>query len=489
MLLQKLLSGIPAVWKVRIPGSATDIDISSLAYDSRCVEKGSLFFAIEGMITDGHKFLDEALQRGAVAVASERKADAQMNLAWIQVSSIRKFMALCSNEFYGNPSKRMQLVGVTGTNGKTTTCHLIQAIMDQVSPSLKMGTIDAVIGEQRIKSRMTTSEAPDIQRALSIGLQRNCRYGVVEVSSHALILERVFQCCFPVAVFTNLSQDHLDFHNTLEEYFKAKQLLFCPSYNPGLQFVVTNNDDPYGRRLGENSRGETYSFGTSDGSDIQLREYSCTRDGLELNLDFFGRTLKLHSPLVGNHNLYNVMSAATACSLLGIEDGTIQEGIQSVDSVPGRFERVQIDAPFTVFVDFAHTPDALEHALRLATKISQRRVICVFGCGGDRDRGKRAFMGKIAAELADLAIITSDNPRSEDPQGIILEIEKGIPSGSSNFEIVIDREKAIRRALELADAGDLVLLAGKGHEVYQEIQGRRFHFDEREIVKEALCLN
>jgi UDP-N-acetylmuramoyl-L-alanyl-D-glutamate--2,6-diaminopimelate ligase len=336
---------------------------------------------------------------------------------------------------------------------------------------------------------MTTCEAPDIQKALSLGLEQNCRYGVVEVSSHALIFDRVFQCSFPVAVFTNLSQDHLDFHQDLEEYFQAKRLLFTRSYNPGLQVVLTNNDDLHGKRLGEEqSELETYTYGSSENSNIQLQNHKSTRCGLELQLDFFGRTLTLQSPLVGDHNLYNIMAAAAACSLLGIEDKTVQDGISSLENVPGRFERVQIDAAFTVFLDFAHTPDALQNVLRLARKVSEGRLICVFGCGGDRDRGKRAVMGKIAVELTDLAIITSDNPRSEDPARIILEIEEGIPAGSTNFESIIDRKKAILRALDLADEGDLILLAGKGHEVYQEIQGRKYHFDERQIVREALCL-
>lgn len=461
--------------------------MDSLAYDSRSVERGSFFFAIEGMVTDGHLFLGEALARGAVAVASERKAATEIPVAWIQVNSIRRFMARCANQFYDHPSKKLQLVGVTGTNGKTTVCHLIQSIMNKVSPALRMGTIDTLVGDWKIASRMTTAEAPDIQKILNMGSLQNCRYGVIEVSSHALHLQRVFGCHFPVAVFTNLSQDHLDFHGSLDEYFKAKQLLFQLSHNPGLQFTVTNNDDPYGRRLKELSEVPSFTYGIGEGADVLLHEHRSSQEGLELQLDFFGRTLSIQSPLIGKHNLYNIMAAATASSLLGIGDEAIREGVRTLANVPGRFEKVQIEAPFGVVLDFAHTPDALGNALDLANEVSKGRVICVFGCGGDRDRGKRPLMGKIAVKKADLVIVTSDNPRSENPGDIIQEIQQGIPPEYSNFECIVDREEAILRALKLAEKGDLVLLAGKGHETYQEVQGKRTDFDEREIVKEAFC--
>jgi len=479
---------MPPTWKTTPTEDGTDVNISSLAYDSRKVKEGSLFFAIEGMVTDGHKFLEQAISRGAVAVASERKASHHLPVQWIQVSSIRHFMARTANRFYGNPSLKLRLAGVTGTNGKTTTCYLINSILTQISPSLRLGTIDTVIGDQKLEARMTTPEAPDIQEALSTGVQHKCRYGVVEVSSHALHLQRVFECHFPVAVFTNLSQDHLDYHHNMEEYFNVKKQLFDQSHNPGIQFAVTNGDDPYGRRIQELTKVKTFTYGVDQNSDVRLNSYNASPEGLDLQLEFFERRLSLHSPLVGKHNLYNIVAAATACSLLGIEDETIREGISALRIVPGRFEKAAIEAPFTVILDFAHTPDALENALNLSAEISQKRVICVFGCGGDRDRGKRPLMGRIAVEKADLAIVTSDNPRSEDPTNIIKEIEEGIPEGATNFESIPDRKKAIQRALEVADKGDLVLLAGKGHEVYQEIRGRRFHFDEREIVKEVLCL-
>jgi UDP-N-acetylmuramoyl-L-alanyl-D-glutamate--2,6-diaminopimelate ligase len=336
---------------------------------------------------------------------------------------------------------------------------------------------------------MTTPEAPDIQETLRVGLAHDCSHGTIEVSSHALHLQRVFGCHFPVAVFTNLSLDHLDFHKDLEEYFRAKLLLFQRAYNPGLKYVVTNADDVYGRRLAKLSEAQSFCYGTSEGADIYLENHKATNEGLELRLDFFGRTVILQSQLIGTHNLYNIMAAAAASSLSGIPDEMIREGIRGLQSVPGRFEKVPVDAPFTIILDFAHTPDALENALNLAAKVSLKRVICVFGCGGDRDRGKRPLMGRISAERADVTIVTSDNPRSEDPERIIWEIEQGIPPESSKVESITDRQEAIRRALEIAEEGDLILLAGKGHESYQEVSGDKIHFDEREIIKEALCLN
>jgi UDP-N-acetylmuramoyl-L-alanyl-D-glutamate--2,6-diaminopimelate ligase len=292
-----------------------------------------------------------------------------------------------------------------------------------------------------------------------------------------------------VAVFTNLTQDHLDYHQNLEEYFTAKRLLFEEDYNPGLKYVVTNRDDPFGRRLADLGTSKVVSFGTLEKSDVRLTSHKSTHEGLELDLEFFGRRLTLCSHLIGKHNLYNIMAAAAACSLLGVSDDSISSGISSLKSVPGRFERVPVEGALIIIVDFAHTPDALGNVIELAAQVSPNRVICVFGCGGDRDRGKRPLMGKIAVEKADIAIITSDNPRSEDPMSIIREIEKGIPAEATNFESIPDRVRAIHRALEVAEKGDLVLLAGKGHETYQEINGRKVDFDEREIVKEALCLN
>jgi UDP-N-acetylmuramoyl-L-alanyl-D-glutamate--2,6-diaminopimelate ligase len=396
-------------------------------------------------------------------------------------------MARCANLFYGNPSRELDLVGITGTNGKTTTAHLVHSVLNQQAPSLRMGTLSTAIGDRELEAEMTTPEAVDIQKTLHRAVKKGCQFGVMEVSSHALEFQRVFECHFPVAVFTNLSRDHLDFHKDLESYFNSKTMLFRQDHNPGLRFAVVNSDDPFSKRLVPSPCASVVSFGLARPSDVHLLRSEQTRAGIHLEIDLLGDTLSLESQLIGKHNLYNILAAATACRLLEITPETIQAGLARLKKVPGRFERVDVEAPFSVIIDFAHTPDALENVLNLAAETAQGRVICVFGCGGDRDRSKRPLMGEVVIRKADFAVITSDNPRSEVPLEIIKEIQAGIPPQAINFEVIPDRPEAIRYALQLARSGDLVLLAGKGHETYQEIRGRRIPFDEREIVREALC--
>lgn len=460
-----------------------NLEVRSLAYDSRAVEPGSLFFAIRGEKTDGNLYLDEALRRGAVGVVSERESPKSFPACWIQVGEVRSFMAQMANRFYGHPSREMKLVGITGTNGKTTTTFLVDAVLRQQAPSLLMGTIETRVGNETFASIRTTPESIDIQKILKRAVTEGCRAGVLEVSSHALQLNRVYGCHFPVAVFTNLSPEHLDFHGTLEDYFQAKRRLFLREYNPGLEEAIVNADDPFSRRLDPSPGTRLTTFGLRDAM-VFPRYWESSVSGSRLELNFFGRTLSLQSPLVGEHNLYNLMAAATACSRLGISDEAIRDGIASLFRVPGRFEKVDIQKSFTVIVDYAHTPDALENVLRLSRKLANGRVICVFGCGGDRDRSKRPVMGRLAVEMADLALVTSDNPRSEDPERILYEIRSGFPPHRRNFELIVDRRRAIARALEVAKEGDLVLIAGKGHETYQEGREGRIPFDDREVVKE-----
>jgi UDP-N-acetylmuramoyl-L-alanyl-D-glutamate--2,6-diaminopimelate ligase len=352
-----------------------------------------------------------------------------------------------------------------------------------------LGSIETRVGNQNLESTLTTPEAIDVQRILHLALEQGCKFGVMEASSHALFFGRVFQTHFPVSIFTNLSQDHLDFHSGLEDYFSAKKLLFQHSYNPGIRWGLLNIDDPFGQRLAGEVDGEIVTFGLTEVAHIRPLDYTMTSAGLEANLGFFGRTLRIKSQLVGRHNLYNLMAAAGACSLLGVPDGTIQNALEKLQNVPGRFEKVSAEVPFSIIIDFAHTPDALKNVLDLARQVAERRVICLFGCGGDRDRGKRPQMGTVACRGADVIVVTSDNPRSEDPQEIIDDILPGIPENQTELEVIPDRKAAIGRALEIAQPGDLVLLAGKGHETYQEIGGEKFPFDEREIVRKALCSN
>jgi len=464
-----------------------DIEVSSLAYDSRQVEEGALFFAVKGLKTDGHLFVDQAISRGAVAIASEQPQGTRSAATWIQTRSVRRLMAQGANRFYGEPSRSLPLIGITGTNGKTTTAHLSHTILQQHSKAVMLGSINAKIGDRDLESTLTTPEAIDVQRILHEALDQGCEFGVMEASSHALFFDRVFQTYFPVSIFTNLSQDHLDFHSSLEEYFSTKQLLFQRSYNPGIRWALLNADDAFGQQLMSKTDGEVVTFGLSDNAGIHPLSCRMSFEGLETELDFFGRTLQIKSHLLGQHNLYNLMAAATACSLLGVADETIQAALAGLRNVPGRFEKVSADVPFSIIIDFAHTPDALKNVLKLAQQVAEKRVICLFGCGGDRDRGKRPQMGSIACRDSDVVIVTSDNPRTEDPQEIIDEIIPGIPNTHTDVEVIPDRKVAIRRALEIAQPGDLVLLAGKGHETYQEIKGEKFPFDEREIVRKVLC--
>ena len=484
MRLSRLLSRAQVGTLLQNGNDQRDPEIGALEYDSRRVVNDSLFFAIKGLVTDGHMHLDQALQKGAVAVVSEREKPKGFPLAWIRVSAIRPFMACVANAFNDQPSERLQLVGITGTNGKTTTAFLIHAMMEQEAPGLLLGTIHASLHSKNWETERTTPEAIDVQRILSEALQEGCRWGAVEVSSHALAFHRVYKCCFPVGVLTNLSQDHLDFHQTLEEYFQAKHLLFRHSYNPGLRSAVLNQDDCYARRIEPPPGTRVVTFGLDRNADVFPLAQQTSVDATEVELSFFDRRLSLRSSLLGEHNLYNLMSAAAACHLIGVSDDHIRQGVASLKRVPGRFERVGVNRDYTVLVDFAHTPIALKKVLDFCRQLTQKRVLCVFGCGGNRDRGKRPQMGAIAVEGADWVFITSDNPRSEDPGEIIREICSGIPESSTNYETLADRRGAIERALDAANPGDIVLLAGKGHETYQEIQGEKIPFDDRQVVRE-----
>ena len=483
MRLQELISSLPPE-SVRALGKEMGPEIRSLDCDSRRVKDGSLFFAIKGEQTDGHLYVDEAIRKGAVAVISSRPAPPDVDVAWIQVEAMRPSMGTLATQFYQHPSRRLQLVGITGTNGKTTTAFLTHSILERQCPALLMGTIKAKIGEWESESERTTPEAVDIQAILDRALKSGCTAGVMEVSSHSLFFHRVYRCSFPVAVFTNLSQDHLDFHKSMEEYFQAKCLLFQEHYNPGLRYAVVNGDDPFAERIELSPAVRRVTFGFSEDNDIYPVAHGTSLEGTRVDLKWFDRRLPLSSPLAGEHNLYNIMSAAIAASLVGASDEQIREGLEQMQQVPGRFERVDTKSPATVMVDYAHTPHALENVLRLCRQLTQGNVICVFGAGGDRDRGKRPSMGAVAARDADRVIVTSDNPRFEDPARIVQEIQEGIPTGATHCEVILDRREAIIRALEVGGKKDIVLLAGKGHEAYQQIQGETIPFDDREVVKE-----
>lgn len=482
MELTKLVSEIPESILLEA-NNFEDAEIKSLSQDSREVQKGTVFFAIKGAITDGHLYLDEVSEKGAVAIFSEQQAPRHPRLPWIRVSDVRKALALSAHLFWGAPSETIRVIGITGTNGKTTTAYLAHAILETEGPAFLMGTVETIIGDRKSHSKLTTPDPVQIQQKMAEARDLGCQAGVMEVSSHAIAQSRTWMTRYPVAIFTNLTRDHLDYHGSLDEYFACKNRLFDRSYNPGIETAVLNQDDKYSRRTVLPEDVHRITFGLSQEADLFPRHVDMSVEGTELELSFRGRKLKLTSSLIGQHNVYNILAAVAAASELGLSDDGIRKGIANLKRVPGRFERVEIDRPYTVIVDFAHTPDALENVLRLARSVARHRLICVFGCGGDRDRVKRPMMGKISAEMADQVIVTSDNPRTEVPEQIIKEIVAGIPEGT-NFQAVTDRREAILLALEEAQEGDLILLAGKGHETYQEIQGRRVPFDERKVIQE-----
>jgi UDP-N-acetylmuramoyl-L-alanyl-D-glutamate--2,6-diaminopimelate ligase len=436
------------------------VEIGDLAYDARAAGPGSLFFCVPGTRADGHDFAERAVANGAVALVVERPLE--LDVPQLVVADARRAMAPVADEFFGRPSEELQIAGVTGTNGKTTTAFLMYSILAAAGrrPGL-LGTIESRVGGERRPAIRTTPEAIDVQRAFREMLDAGDRSCAMEATSHGSELGRLDRVRFAALVFTNLSQDHLDFHGTMERYFEAKRRLFVEGRPP----AAINVGNEWGRRLAAD-RPDVLTFGFADDAEIGPAEL----DGIDLKLR-------------GRFNAENALGALAASRLLGIEDVAIARGLEAVRGVPGRFESVVEGQPFEVIVDYSHKPEALESVLRTARDLATGRVICVFGCGGDRDRGKRPIMGRIASELADLAIVTSDNPRSEDPQAIIDEVLAGV---EGDVEVEPDRAAAIERAISAADGGDVVLIAGKGHEQGQEFADRTIPFDDRDVARDVL---
>jgi UDP-N-acetylmuramoyl-L-alanyl-D-glutamate--2,6-diaminopimelate ligase len=456
-----------------------ELEVRDLAYEVRAVTPGAVFFCVPGSRADGHDFAPEAVARGAVGLVVERPLD--LPVPQLVVPDARAAMAIAADELFGRPTAQLVVAGVTGTNGKTTTAFLLHAVLDAAGmrPGL-IGTIESRVGGERRPAVRTTPEAIDLQRTFREMLDRGDRSCAIEATSHGSELRRLDRVRFDALVFTNLTQDHLDFHDTLERYFDAKRRLFVES-EPAPAAAV-NVGDPYGRRLVEELRAlgrEPLTFGLTEDAELRPDELELGPDGTRFGVG----GLLLHTKLRGRFNVENVLGTVAAGRLLGLADDAITDGVAAVTGVPGRFEAVDEGQPFTVLVDYAHTPDSLENVLRAARELAQGRVLCVFGCGGDRDRGKRPVMGKIAAEGADLAIVTSDNPRSEDPLAIITEIVAGAGPG---VDVEPDRRAAIERAVETAEPGDVVVIAGKGHEQGQEFRDRKIPFDDREVAREAL---
>jgi UDP-N-acetylmuramoyl-L-alanyl-D-glutamate--2,6-diaminopimelate ligase len=466
---------IHALAPVEVVGRAP-VDVTDLAYDAREAGPGSLYFCIRGSRADGHDFAPEAVANGAVALVVERPLE--LPVPQLVVEDARRAMPLAADEFFGRPTEQLEVAGVTGTNGKTTTAFLLYAILAAAGrrPGL-LGTIESRVGGERRPAIRTTPEAIDLQRTFREMLDAGDRSAAVEATSHGSELGRLDRVRFSALVFTNLTQDHLDFHGTLERYFDAKRRLFTDARPP----AAVNVGDEHGRRLADELRGhnELLTFGLVDDAELRPEELELGPRGAHLRAG----GIELETRLRGRFNVENVLGAVAAARLLGIDDDAIAYGVRELRGVPGRFEAVDEGQPFAVLVDYAHTPDSLENVLRTARDLAQNRVICVFGCGGDRDRGKRPLMGRIATELADLAIVTSDNPRSEEPEAIIAEILQGTGSEAA---VEPDRREAIARAVADAGEGDVVVIAGKGHEQGQQFADCTIPFDDREVAREAL---
>ena len=456
-----------------------DVEVAALALDNRRVQPGTVFFCVRGFTRDGHDFAADAVARGAVALVVDHSLG--LGVPEVVVEDVRAAMAPAAARIHGDPTALLRTVGVTGTNGKTTSAYLVRALLEAAGePTGLLGTVKSVVGGVEHEVARTTPEAIDLQAAFAAMRDAGDTHCVMEVSSHALTLGRADAIHWAAAIFTNLTQDHLDFHPTMDEYFAAKRRLFMAS--PAVSIV--NVDDPYGARLARELEGvELVTIGI-DTPDADLR-------ATDIRSDFAGSTfaaggLELRSPLPGRFNVYNVLGAVAAARALGVDDETIVAALPGVEPVPGRFEPVDEGQAFALIVDYAHTPDSLENVLAAARPLTRGRLVCVFGCGGDRDRGKRPLMGEISARLADHTIVTSDNPRSEDPHAIVAEIMAGIADSAAS-EAIVDRHAAIERAVELAGAGDVVVVAGKGHEQGQEFErGRKLPFDDVAVAREAL---
>ena len=484
MLLRQLLAQIPGIeWT----GDAA-AEVRGISYDSRSVQKADLFVAIQGEKADGVRFIADAVLNGAIAVAAERKIDPGPQAVAITVPDARKFLAEISRNFYGDPSAQLKIAGITGTKGKTTTSYLMESIYRCAGlRSCLAGTIEMKIGDHRFHSSHTTPESSDLMKFLRQAVDENCTHGAIEVSSHALELRRVYKTRFAVGVFMNLTHDHLDFHGDMETYFKAKRILF--SADNGLESAVINTDDPYGKRLASEVQMPVLRFGFNEAAEIRALAYKSNSDGTDMECETPAGRIQFRLHLVGRPNVYNVMAATGASLCLGLDPEAIRAGVESLRGVPGRMELVDAGQDFSVIVDYAHSPDSLQNLLETVRQLPHKKLIVVFGCGGDRDRTKRPVMGEIAAKMSDFVFATSDNPRTENPLDILMEIEPGLRRGTAPYTIVPDRREAIASAISMAKRGDAVVIAGKGHENYQIIGSRVIPFDDRTLARELILEN
>jgi len=483
--LRALLDGVPV--RAGLPNH--DLPIQQIANDSRKVQPGALFVAIHGVATNGNLYANDAVSRGAVAVLSEDSVPAQWphHTPWIQVSEGRKALALAATNFYGRPATALKLLAVTGTNGKTTTTSLIDSILRASGAKTGLfGTIAYRTPRGERPAPNTTPESLDLQSFFAEIRDAGGTYATLEASSHALALDRLWGCHFAAAVFTNLTRDHIDFHKTFEHYFAAKRMLFEGTGSGAPDVAVINTDDEWGKKLAGLGK-RTLTYGLQNGSDLKAKKFQLSFKGLSFTAQTPAGAIQVESSLVGRINVYNVLAAIGAAIGLDLPNDVIETGIRNLRAVAGRFERVDLGQPFLVVVDYAHTDDALENLIRTARELNPKgRIITAFGCGGSRDRTKRPIMGELSGRLSDLSILTSDNPRQEDPLKIISDIVVGMQKSGGKYMIEPDRDKAIHLAIAEARSGDIVLLAGKGHEDYQVFADHTIHFDDREVAANAL---
>jgi UDP-N-acetylmuramoyl-L-alanyl-D-glutamate--2,6-diaminopimelate ligase len=472
----------------------TDIPVRGLAYHSDRVQPGFIFFCLEGVRGDGHEYIDQAVAAGAIAVVLQREKEVK-GAVKIMVPDVRVAMAVLSEIFYDSPSQKLRLIGITGTNGKTTTAHLIETILaSQNHTTGILGTIKYKIGQERFPVLATTPEAPDLQKMFNHMVQKGIEYAVIEVSSHALELNRVAGSDFDIAVLTNVTEDHLDFHLTFEKYLNSKGKLFSQLGGSCLKgtaprYAVLNCDDPHYSYFYRQATVQTISYGLEEPAEIKAGNVIVKEEGVCYELSTPWGKEEFDLKLAGYFSVYNALAATAVALLEGIPISKIKESLERVTGVPGRFERIDLGQNFSVIVDYAHTPDGLENVLQTAAKIVRGKLITIFGCGGERDRSKRFLMGRVASQYSDYCILTTDNPRGEDPWQIIKEVEAGLQEGKSfgsGYIIQADRYEAIKLGIELARPGDMVIIAGKGHENYQIFSDYIIPFDDRVVASEII---
>ncbi|WP_128895114.1 UDP-N-acetylmuramoyl-L-alanyl-D-glutamate--2,6-diaminopimelate ligase [Longirhabdus pacifica] len=469
------------------------VQFTGIQHDSRKIQKGDLFICIRGNQVDGHHFAATAINKGAAAIVVDHELD--INIPQLIVRDTTIAMAIIANLYYGFPSHEMKVIGVTGTNGKTTITTLMEHVLREKGfETGLMGTINMKIGNAYHEVKNTTQESLAIQKNFREMRHLDTQYCIMEVSSHALTFGRVNGIKFRTAIFTNLTQDHLDFHRSMEEYRDAKSLLFSRLGNTfeqddAKQFAVLNADDPASAHMAKVTSAQIVTYGIDQHADVRATNIHVTGKETTFHMQSFAGDMDLNIKMLGKFSVYNVLAVITACLLEGIKLGDIKEVLEKIDGVNGRFEMIDEDQDFSVIVDYSHTPDSLENALKTVSQFVKGKTYCVFGCGGDRDRTKRAIMGKVAAKYSDVIFVTSDNPRSEDPDLILQDIEEGLNEvqfPSQNYELIVDRRAAIEKAIEKAGKNDVILIAGKGHETYQEIKGVRNDFDDKLVAREAL---